>query len=204
MIRRARIKLCGVTRLEDATMAVELGVAAIGFVFAATSKRRISAEGARAIVDRIHPLVATVGVFANQSVSEVRQLAVDSGVSLVQLHGDETQSFIDELGLPAIKAISVLSPAASIEASAFTCRGILFDGPRGGSGVAFDSALLEGAPMPASFGVAGGLNAENVFEVVTRLSPHWVDVASGVESSPGIKDLRMLERFVRAIDGDHR
>jgi phosphoribosylanthranilate isomerase len=196
-----RIKICGVTRVEDALGAARLGADAIGFNFWPESRRHVTPAAARAIIERLPPLVTTVGVFVNQPEAELRAIADESGIQVFQLHGDEPPDLCSRLPLPVVKAIPVdqvrtLSRLLSYEVAAF-----LLDTPSrgyGGTGQPFDWSLAQGVSEVAPVILAGGLNPDNVAEAIRAVRPYAVDVASGVESSPGVKDLALLARFVAA------
>ena len=197
-----RIKICGVTRAEDALAAVRLGADALGFNFWPGSRRHVSPAAARAIIARLPPFVTSVGVFVNQPEGEMRATAAESGIQVFQLHGDEPPELCSRLPLPVVKAIPVdqvrtLSKLLSYEVSAF-----LLDTPSrgyGGSGEPFDWSLAEGVSEVAPVILAGGLTPENVAAAVRAVRPYAVDVASGVESSPGVKDVIRMSRFVTAV-----
>ncbi len=201
---QVRIKICGITRAEDALEAVRLGADALGFNFWRDSKRYITPVAAAAIIAQLRPFVTTVGVFVNQSEAELRAIAAESGIQVFQLHGDESPELCARLPLPVVKAIAVdqvrtLSSLLSYEVSAF-----LLDTPSrgfGGTGVPFDWSLAEGVSEVAPVILAGGLTPENVAEAIAALHPYAVDVASGVESAPGEKDPVRMARFVAAARG---
>ena len=201
---QVRIKICGITRAEDALEAVRLGADALGFNFFRASKRYISPAAAAGIVARLRPFVTTVGVFVNQPEAELRAIAAESGIQVFQLHGDEPPDLCARLPLPVVKAIAVdqvktLSSLLSYEVSAF-----LLDTPSrgfGGSGVPFDWSLAEGVSEVAPVILAGGLTPENVAEAIRAVHPYAVDVASGVESAPGEKDPARMARFIDAARG---
>jgi phosphoribosylanthranilate isomerase len=198
---RTRIKICGITRLEDALLAAELGADAIGFVFA-PSRRQIAPAEARRIVRALPSFVTTVGVFVDDPLEHVRSVQSVSGMDRVQLHGDETPDFVERLGLRTIKAIRVRSRGDVTSAAAFAhvAEALLFDAPAGGSGRRFDLELLTCAdsPLPPFF-LAGGLDASNVAAALRESDATAVDVASGVESAPGYKDPDRLAQFVDAV-----
>ena len=197
-----RIKICGVTRLEDALSAARLGADALGFNFWPGSKRHLDAAAARRIISRLPPFVTPVGVFVNQSEGEMRAIAAETGIQVFQLHGDEPPELCSRLPLPVVKAIPVdqvrtLSRLLSYEVQAF-----LLDTPSrgyGGTGQPFDWSLAEGVSEVAPVILAGGLTPENVAEAVRAVRPWAVDVASGVESSPGVKDADRMSRFIEAV-----
>ncbi|HUL60837.1 MAG TPA: phosphoribosylanthranilate isomerase [Anaeromyxobacteraceae bacterium] len=196
-----QVKICGITRREDAEAAVRLGADALGFNFWPRSKRFVSPEAARAIVRALPPFVTAVGVFVDPSRDELLRAAEASGIAVVQLHGDEPPALCASIPLPVIKAIRVATPhdlaaLASYEVSAF-----LLDSASpgyGGSGQPFDWELAAEAAAEVRVILAGGLGPDNVAEAIRTVRPYAVDVASGVESSPGVKDPTLLERFIRA------
>jgi phosphoribosylanthranilate isomerase len=197
-----RIKICGVTRVEDALAAVRLGADALGFNFWPGSRRHINSAAAREIIALLPPFVTSVGVFVNQPEGEMRAIAAEAGIQVFQLHGDEPPELCARLPLPVVKAIPVdqvrsLSRLLSYEVSAF-----LLDTPSrgyGGSGEPFDWSLAEGVSEVAPVILAGGLTPENVAAAIRAVRPYAVDVASGVESSPGVKDMGKMSRFVSAV-----
>ena len=201
-----RIKICGVTRAEDALAAVRLGADALGFNFWPGSKRHVTPAAARAIIARLPPFVTPVGVFVNQTEGEMRAIAAESGIQVFQLHGDEPPELCARLPMPVVKAIPVdqvraLSRLLSYEVAAF-----LLDTPSrgyGGSGEPFDWSLAEGVSEVAPVILAGGLTPENVAAAVRAVRPYAVDVASGVESSPGVKDMARMSRFFAAVREVH-
>ncbi len=194
-----RVKICGVTRAEDAHVAARLGADALGFNLWPGSRRHVSADAVRAIVDALPPFVVPVGVFVNQPAAEVAALASRAGVAMVQLHGDESPRDFAGFPLPVLKAVRV-SAAASLDAlAAWPARGFVLDAPSegfGGSGTTFDWALARAAAGRYPVLLAGGLTAENVQEAIRTVQPWGVDVASGVESAPGVKDPDRMARFV--------
>lgn len=199
-----RIKICGITRAEDALAATRLGADALGFNFWPGSRRFVAPAAARAIVARLPPFVVPVGVFVNQPEEEVVAMARESGVRVLQLHGDEPPEACARMPFPVVKAIRVdavrsLSAFASYEVAAF-----LLDTPSrgfGGSGAPFDWSLAEGVSEIAPVILAGGLDPENVARAIRAVRPYAVDVASGVESAPGVKDLARLARFIATARG---
>ena len=194
-----RVKICGITRLEDALLAARLGADALGFNFWPRSKRFIDPGAARAIVDRLPPFVATVGLFVNQAPAEVVATATRSGVAAVQLHGDEPWEDVNALPMPALKALRVAGPESLAEMDRYRVRAFVLDAPSagfGGSGATFDWALAREAAERATVILAGGLTPENVRDAIRAVQPYAVDVASGVESSPGVKDTAKLARFI--------
>lgn len=194
------MKVCGVTRREDALLAAALGADAVGFLFWRPSKRYVAPEAARAIVAALPPFVTPVGLFVDEAPAAAREAARAAGVRAVQLHGGESPDDCRAFDLPVLKAIGVDGPGALERAEAYEVAGLVLDAPSGGgSGRAFDWSQVERRRPRAPFLVAGGLTPETVGEALARLSPYGVDVCSGVEASPGIKDHRKLERFFAAV-----
>jgi len=196
-----RVKICGVTRLEDALAAARLGADAVGFNFWPRSKRYLPPGAALAIVRRLPPFVTAVGVFVDPTLDEVVRAAADSGIGVAQLHGDETPELCRSLPLPVLKAIRV-ADASSLDLLAVyetAVQGFLLDSASsgyGGSGTAFDWSLAARAARERPVVLAGGLHPGNVAEAVRAVRPWGVDVASGVESAPGVKDPEKMRAFL--------
>jgi phosphoribosylanthranilate isomerase len=199
------VKICGVTRLEDAVLAAELGAWAVGMVFAPSSRRRVSVTEAEAIGAALRRRVELAGVFVNEPLERVDELAERIGLTLVQLHGDEGPAFCAEVarrtGARVIKAASVAGTFTIRDLERFHTDFHLLDGPAGGSGAAFDWSLAAVRRSKVPLIVAGGLDADRVGEAIASLHPYAVDVASGVESAPGIKDPERLRAFIDAAHG---
>jgi phosphoribosylanthranilate isomerase len=199
-----RIKCCGMTRVGDALLAARLGADAIGLVFSARSKRQVTLAQAREIVVALPPFVATVALFMDDEASLVRQVLDEVRPMLLQFHGDEGDGWCAQFGHPFLKAIAMGEGAAALPRLRDYphATGLLLDGhaagEAGGSGKAFDWSLLPGG-LAQPLILAGGLHAGNVGDAVRTARPWAVDVASGVESAPGIKDPARLEAFIRAV-----
>jgi phosphoribosylanthranilate isomerase len=199
-----RIKCCGMTRIGDALLAARLGADAIGLVFSARSKRQVTLAQAREIVVALPPFVATVALFMDDEASLVRQVLDEVRPMLLQFHGDEGDGWCAQFGHPFLKAIAMGEGAAALPRLRDYphATGLLLDGhaagEAGGSGKAFDWSLLPGG-LAQPLILAGGLHAGNVGDAVRTARPWAVDVASGVESAPGIKDPARLEAFIRAV-----
>ncbi len=196
-----KVKICGITRREDAVAALAAGADALGFNFWRQSKRYVAPAAARAIVARLPPFATPVGVFVNQPEEEILAIARDSGVRVLQLHGDEPPDLCARLPYPVVKAIRVDATRALAALASYEVAAFLLDTPSrgyGGSGAAFDWTLAQGVSDVAPIVLAGGLTPENVAEAVRAVRPYAVDVASGVESEPGVKDADRMARFVRA------
>jgi phosphoribosylanthranilate isomerase len=202
------VKICGLTRVEDAEATVDAGADWIGLNFWPRSRRYVTVEQALAIAEVIPGDVKKVGVFVNAPLPQVIDIAGRVGLDLVQLHGDETADDARALGRPYVRALRIGS-ARDVEAiAAWDTEYILLDTPSagyGGSGQTFDWSLAASARR---FGkkllLAGGLDADNVARAVREVRPFGVDVAGGVESAPGLKDAAKLRRFVDAAKGRAR
>jgi len=197
-----RIKICGLTRVEDVKSAIEAGVDAVGFVFT-KSPRRISAETAIELVNHVPKGVLRVGLFLNQDRSEIGQVVNSVPLDILQFHGSETERECSAFDLPWLKAVAMenAQSARQAERDFPNAMGLLLDshsaGKRGGSGRIFDWSLA--SPVSKPVWLAGGLNAENVARAISIVRPFAVDVSSGVEASPGIKDATRIMAFVNAV-----
>jgi len=193
------VKICGITSEADALLAVGLGADAIGFVFA-PSPRQVAPQAVRRIIERVPPEILTVGVFRNEARTRVVDIVNGIGLRAAQLHGDETAEdtrWVAERIAFTIKAF----PAGHRNIARLDDYGVetvLVDAESPGSGEVFDWRLAEGVADPARLIVSGGLNAGNVADAIAHLHPFGVDVSSGVESEPGIKDPRKVRAFVVA------
>ncbi|WP_456414290.1 phosphoribosylanthranilate isomerase [Oceanithermus profundus] len=194
-----RAKVCGLTRAEDALAAERLGAWAVGFVFA-PSKRRVTPEQAAAIGARLGPFVARVGVFVDAPPAEVLEVARRARLSAVQLHGEEPPEWAEALRrhLPVIKAVRLAGPPDPALV-AYPADALLVDGPRPGSGEAYDWGWLEPLADHPRLIVAGGLTPERLPELFARVCPYAVDVSSGVESAPGVKDEARMRAFLQRV-----
>jgi phosphoribosylanthranilate isomerase len=198
-----RVKVCGITNLEDALAAVEAGADLLGFNFYARSPRYVSPTDARSIVEHLPESVSGVGVFVNEAgPEEVERIARESGLGAVQLHGDETPEFCRALrGLTTIKALRVREGYTAEAAALYSTDAVLLDayaaGAWGGTGHTFDWTVARRTRevVPRLF-LAGGLTHENVAEAVKVVRPFAVDVCSGVETSPGCKSLQLMRLFI--------
>ncbi|HEX8501017.1 MAG TPA: phosphoribosylanthranilate isomerase [Pyrinomonadaceae bacterium] len=201
-----KVKVCGITNLEDALAALEVGAAMLGLNFYARSPRRVTPEEARRIVERLPEGVECVGVFVNESApEEVERIARESGVAAVQLHGGETPEFCRAVkGLTTIKALRVGPAFTPEDAAAYPTDAVLLDayvaGEWGGTGHTFDWSLARRTreAVPRLF-LAGGLKPDNVAAAIAAVRPFAVDVCSGVETSPGRKSLPLMRRLVEEV-----
>jgi phosphoribosylanthranilate isomerase len=200
-----RVKICGLTRLEDVQLAVSLGAAALGFNFYPPSPRYIEPGRAREIILRLPPLVAAVGVFANETeAGHVISLAREAGVTTLQVHGPRFPA-LDELfaAFPLVVGVAVREGFRAADLRRTQANAYLLDAfdaeLPGGTGKTFDwNAAREAKPYGPII-LAGGLTPENVARAVREVRPFAVDVASGVESAPGIKDAAKLRAFLAAV-----
>jgi phosphoribosylanthranilate isomerase len=196
-----RVKVCGVTRLEDALLAARLGADAIGFNFWPRSKRFVTPAAAGEMVRQLPPGVAAFGVFVDPSRDELLRAVEASGVGVVQLHGDEPPLLCVSAPVPVVKAMRLATSRDLAQLASFEVAAFLLDAPTaeyGGSGRTCDWGIAAAVARELPTILAGGLSPENVGEAVRAVRPLGVDVASGVESAPGVKDAGRMERFVRA------
>lgn len=203
-----RVKICGVTRVDDAVRAAYLGADAIGLNFWSRSKRCVSVATAREIVDALPPLVMAVGVFVDQPVEEVRGIVSEAHLSAVQLHGGESVADCGAQAVPVYKAFRCAPrddtsglPWTDEIASYSGTAGVLLDaaaGGPGGTGRVCDWTLAQKLAADLPVLLAGGLTPDNVAAAIAAVRPWGVDVASGVEASPGVKDPDLMARFIRA------
>jgi phosphoribosylanthranilate isomerase len=200
-----RVKICGITRWEDAQLAIELGAAALGFNFYPPSPRYIEPGAARAIILKLPPLVTAVGIFASELDGEhVARVARESRVSAVQLHGPQFPRFSGALAdFTRIRAVAVKEGFQPVMLSELVGDAFLLDASdpelRGGTGRTFNWALAREANRFGTIILAGGLTPENVGQAIREVRPFAVDVASGVEAAPGIKDEAKLRQFFAAV-----
>lgn len=191
------VKICGITNEQDALLAVALGADALGFVFA-PSPRQISPALAREIVKRLPPETVTVGVFRNETPSRIIEIVNEARLQGAQLHGQETPAMTAEVATDVrfvIKAVVAGSQDAS-HANNFASDAILVDGLHPGSGTAYDWELLRDIPTDIRLMLSGGLTPENVAAGIAQVRPWGVDVSSGVEKAPGLKDAVKMRHFI--------
>jgi len=217
-MRRTRVKICGLTRAEDALAAAQAGADAVGLVFFAKSPRAVDAAQARAVLAALPPLVTSVGLFVDAEPAVVRAVLDAVPLDLLQFHGDESEAYCASFGRPWIKALRV-RPGLDLEQEARRygeagARGLLLDtyepGRPGGTGQRFDWGLIPPALGPSII-LAGGLNPENVAEAIRAVRPYGVDVSGGVEAVLGdnrlvkgrVKDRAKIDAFMHGVtDGD--
>ena len=203
-MRRTRIKICGITRAEDADAAVEAGADALGLVFYPPSPRAVNVGQAVDAVGNVPAFVSVTALFVNPTVEEVQRVLDSVRIDLIQFHGDEDDDFCRQFKRPYIKALRVRQ-ASDVVASCLRFPGalaILLDsykpGVPGGTGETFDWSLIPETP-PKPIILAGGLEPENVASAITQIRPFAVDISGGVEASKGIKDHSKIEEFVNEV-----
>jgi len=201
-LQRTRIKCCGMTRVEDALAAAELGADAVGMIFA-ESPRCIKIAQARAIVRALGPFVTPVGVFVNPTKEEVLHIMDDTGIKTLQFHGNEDAAFIQQFQTcTIIKTLHIGKDDAPIQmeavADAHLCD--TFDpGLAGGTGRTFDHDRVVNLARKTRLILSGGLTPDNVGNAIHRVRPYAVDASSGLEFSPGIKDTHKMTAFIQAV-----
>lgn len=197
-----KVKVCGITNYEDAVMALDQGVDALGFNFYRPSPRYIDPAAAYAIIRRLPPFSISVGLFVNAVVEDVAEIAAFTGVQVVQLHGDETPDYCRRLAnLPLLKVLRMGGDSIPDNLQEYPVRAFLLDAKDealfGGTGKSFDWRLAITINYPIV--IAGGLRPENVREAIRIATPYGVDVCSGVESRPGKKDAGLLMEFMNEV-----
>lgn len=204
MTTRVKVKVCGVRTIEEAEAALDAGADALGFNFWAPSPRYIAPHAASEIIAKLSPVVSTVGVFVNEDVNRIIDIASKLHLSAVQLHGDESPEYCATLGaIKTIKAIRVGQDFDLAVIKTYPVSMVLLDsnirGSYGGTGRRFDWRIAIEAKRLARIILAGGLNVENVWEAITQVRPAAIDVCSGVEAEPGRKDFERLRRFMSVV-----
>ena len=198
------VKICGITRVEDALAAANSGAHAIGLIFYAGSPRLISRNVAREIVEALPAFVTPVALFVDAEPTDIKRVMIDVRPGLLQFHGDEAPEFCASFGLPYIKAVRVRPGVDLLQYARRyrSAKGLLLDasvdGSHGGTGSTFDWALIpDQLPLPVI--LAGGLQQDNVADAIRRVRPWAVDVSSGVEAAKGIKDAAKIAAFIRGV-----
>ena len=198
------VKICGITNRDDARAAADAGASALGFVFCAASPRFVAPAAAGEIIRTLPPFLMTVGLFVNPGADEVARALADAPLNLLQFHGEETPEFCAQFGVPYIKAVRVRPGVDLLQyAQRYrAARGLLLDafvaGTHGGTGRVFDWSLIPRA-LPLAIILSGGLNPSNVKQAIASVQPSAVDVSSGVESSPGVKDVLKIAAFMKEV-----
>jgi len=197
-----KVKICGITNLEDALMAVEAGADALGFVFFKGSPRYISPDQAAAVICCLPPFVQTVGLFVNEELTTVNAVADQCGLDLVQLHGEELPDYCAAVKRRVIKAFRVRDSSSLDDMTNYRVAACLLDAwspaAHGGTGTTFNWDIAAGAAASHTIILAGGLTPDNVAGAIAAVKPYAVDVSSGVESAPGKKDAVLIRAFIEA------
>ena len=203
-----KVKICGNTNVADTKQAIELGADFAGFIFS-ESKRRITTDKAKEIMSVLGSFKGFVGVFANQSKEEVELISTTLGLKWLQFHGDETSRYcrhFSNSGFKVIKTFHIKDALSLKRLDEYDVDAFLFDtysgSHLGGTGTTFNWSVIESKPyVHEKLFLAGGLTPANLKEAIDQVKPYAVDVASGVEKSPGIKDAALLERFIAIAKG---
>lgn len=201
-----KVKICGITNLEDAKAAADAGADALGFMFFEQSPRAVSIETAAEITQEISPWIMRVGVFVNPEPDFVFSAIHRCGLNLLQFHGDETPEFCSQFGVMSMKAFRIKDAASLSVIPSYSTEALLLDsyvaGKQGGTGEKFNWDLaIEAKKFGKPIFLAGGLTPENVAEAVRKVESFGVDVSSGVELSPGKKDHNKIRNFISAVRG---
>jgi len=198
-----KIKICGITNLEDAQVAVAAGADALGFVFYEKSPRNITPQKAAAIIAQLPPFIQTIGLFVDEDEARVNWTADFCGLDLVQLHGDEPPEYCLDIRRRVIKAFRVKDGGSLGMIGTYQVAGYLLDAwspdAPGGTGLTFDWSLARRVAGAKPIILAGGLSPENVAVAIAAVSPYAVDVSSGVEAAPGKKDHQKVQAFIAAV-----
>lgn len=203
-----KIKICGLTKIEQAVEIAELGVDALGFILYPPSPRYIEPAGITKILRSLPPLVKTVGVFVNEPVESLKTIMSDTGLELAQLSGDESPEYcqtLTEMGIRWIKAIRVKDRSSLDLMEAYPSSDFLVDAwsktEYGGTGETFDWNLLKELTGNYRIILAGGLNEKNVGAAVEKVNPYAVDLSSGVEIEPGVKSIEKVRALIKSLRG---
>lgn len=201
--RMVKVKICGMTRIEDALLAVKEGADAVGFIFYKKSPRYVNAKTVKSIVAALPPFIETVGVFVNESADRINRIADSCKLTTVQLHGNESPAFCKKIHRKVVKAVRVNGKESFKGLSAYKVSGFLLDAyseqQQGGTGEKFDWRLASEGKKFGPVILAGGLDPSNVAHAIQKVKPYAVDVCSGVEKMPGIKDPSKLKKFLKAV-----
>lgn len=199
-----RVKICGITRVEDVEAAAQYGANAIGLVFYASSPRCVSIAQAVKLLAALPPFITSVGLFVNADVDFVHEVLAAVKLDVLQFHGDESPQYCGQFYMPYLKAIRVHPEVNLLQCASDFCaaQGLLLDayvaGVQGGTGESFDWTLIpEKLPLPVI--LSGGLNGQNVTRAITQVRPYAVDLSSGVEASKGIKDAAKIAQFMQEV-----
>ena len=205
---QVKVKICGMTNLKDVKVAVDGGVDAVGFIFYKKSPRSVTMQAVREIVVELPPFVDSVGVFVNETAEQINKIADHCKLDRVQLHGDESPAFCKKIRRRVIKAIRVKDIQSLKKLSDYPVSSFLLDTfseeQYGGTGKVFDWNLAYPAKRYGPIILAGGLTPNNVRQAIQRIQPYGVDVCSGVESQPGIKDHKKMQTFLKNVKAERK
>ncbi len=202
-----KIKICGITNIEDAELAVQAGADALGFILYPNSPRFVEIQVVKSIVNQLPPFVLPIGVFVNEDSTMVQNVMDVCGLALAQLHGEESPAYCESLGYPVLKAIRLRDRSSFLSLAEYKgragVRGFVLDAfsesEYGGTGKVADWDVAAEAAQDAPVLLAGGLTPENVQEAIHKVQPYGVDVSSGVETHPGKKDPTKVQAFIQAV-----
>lgn len=200
VIKRTRVKICGLTRRDDAEIAAWAGADALGLVFYPPSKRAVTLPQAKEIVRYLPAFVSRIGLWVNPKTWEVAEVLAQLPLDALQFHGQESAAFCRQFGLPYVKAVvaSQVRDWSQVVEEYADAAALLLDSPQGGSGEVFDWQMVPPLPLPVV--VAGGLSAANVAAAIQQLTPYGVDVSSGVEgAAPGLKCAEKIQIFLQTV-----
>ena len=205
---QVKVKICGMTNLKDVKVAVDGGVDAVGFIFYKKSPRSVTMQEVREIILELPPFVDSVGVFVNETAEQINKIADHCKLDRVQLHGDESPAFCKKIRRRVIKAIRVKDIQSLKKLSDYPVSSFLLDtfseDQYGGTGKVFDWNLAYPAKKYGPIILAGGLTPINVHQAIQRIQPYGVDVCSGVESQPGIKDHKKMKAFLKNVKAERK
>ena len=205
---QVKVKICGMTNLKDVKVAVDGGVDAVGFIFYKKSPRSVTMQTVREIVLELPPFVDSVGVFVDETAEQINKIADRCNLDRVQLHGDESPAFCKKIRRRVIKAIRVKDIQSLKKLSDYPVSSFLLDtfseDQYGGTGKVFDWNLAYPAKRYGPIILAGGLTPNNVRQAIQRIQPYGVDVCSGVESQPGIKDHKKMKAFLKNVKAERK
>lgn len=198
------VKICGITNIEDANKTIQLGADAIGFVFYRPSKRFIEFSDAKKIIDQLSEKVLKIGVFVNDAIELINEIAPKLGLDLVQLHGEESLEYASQINTKVIKAFRVDDDFEYEKLKEFSEYSILLDSKStseyGGTGLTFDWSKIP-SELRQNIILAGGVSLGNIEKIFKEINPTMVDLSSSVEKSPGVKDHNKLEQFFNKVNG---
>ena len=205
---QVKVKICGMTNLKDVKVAVDGGVDAVGFIFYKKSPRSVTMQAVREIVLELPPFVDSVGVFVNETAEQINKISDHCKLDRVQLHGDESSAFCKKIRRRVIKVIRVKDIQSLKKLSDYPVSSFLLDtfseDQYGGTGKVFDWNLAYSAKKYGPIILAGGLTPNNVRQAIQRIQPYGVDVCSGVESQPGIKDHKKMQAFLKNVKAERK